>query len=44
MAAMGITGEIAAEQSKGPGTLQLNFIDTLHQLKESDIKNRLKPG
>jgi hydroxyethylthiazole kinase len=42
MAVMGIAGEIAAEQSKGPGTLQLHFLDALYQLKESDIKQRLK--
>jgi hydroxyethylthiazole kinase len=42
MAVMGIAGEIAAEQSEGPGTLQLHFLDALHQLKESDIEQRLK--
>jgi hydroxyethylthiazole kinase len=42
MAVMGIAGEIAAEQSKGPGTLQLHFLDALHQLNKSDIKERLK--
>ncbi len=42
MAVMGIAGEIAAEQSKGPGTLQLHFLDALYQLNESDIKKRLK--
>lgn len=42
MAVMGIAGEIAAEQSKGPGTLQLHFLDALYQLKESDIEQRLK--
>ncbi|MFZ1977796.1 MAG: hydroxyethylthiazole kinase [Bacteroidota bacterium] len=44
MAVMGIAGEIAAEQSKGPGTLQLHFLDALYLLKQSDIKNRLKIG
>jgi hydroxyethylthiazole kinase len=44
MAVMGIAGEIAAEQSKGPGTLQLHFLDALYQLNESDIDKRLKIG
>jgi hydroxyethylthiazole kinase len=44
MAVMGIAGEIAAEQSKGPGTLQLHFLDALYQLTESDIQKRLKIG
>ncbi|CCK79465.1 hydroxyethylthiazole kinase [Desulfobacula toluolica] len=42
MAVMGIAGEIAAEISSGPGTLQVNFIDALYQLSETDIKKRLK--
>lgn len=42
MAIMGITGEIAAESSNGPGSLQINFLDTLYRLNNSDIKNRLK--
>ena len=44
MAVMGIAGEISAEQSKGPGTLQLHFLDALHQLTESEIQKRLKIG
>jgi hydroxyethylthiazole kinase len=44
MAVMGIAGEIAAEQSKGPGALQLHFLDALYQLTESDIQKRLKIG
>lgn len=42
MAVMGIAGEIAAKHSKGPGSLQMHFLDTLYQLNESDIKKRLK--
>jgi len=42
MAVMGIAGEIAAKKAKGPGTLQLYFLDALYQLNESDIKKRLK--
>ncbi len=44
MAVMGICGEMAAEVSKGPGTLQVNFIDRLFGLSGQDIKNRIKIG
>lgn len=39
MAIMGITGEIAAGKSAGPGSLQVNFLDTLYSLSENDILN-----
>lgn len=42
MAVMGIAGEIAAEKSTGPGSVQVNFLDTLYNLKAEDITNRLK--
>lgn len=42
MAIMGITGEIAAEKSNGPGSLQVNFLDTLYYLSEQQIKEYLK--
>lgn len=42
MATMGIAGEIAAEQSTGPGTLQLYFLDAIYKLTESDIRKRLR--
>jgi hydroxyethylthiazole kinase len=42
MALMGIAGEIAAERSGGPGSLQMNFLDVLHGIGESDIQQRLK--
>jgi hydroxyethylthiazole kinase len=41
-AVFGIAGEIAAEQSKGPGSLQLNILDALYQLDETTLKARLK--
>jgi len=44
MAVMGITGEIAAEKSDGPGSLQLNFLDTLYRLDKQIIEQRLNPG
>ncbi|MEI8172669.1 MAG: hydroxyethylthiazole kinase [Deltaproteobacteria bacterium] len=42
MAVMGITGEIAAEDVPGPGSLQLRFLDALYRLSEEDIKRSLK--
>jgi hydroxyethylthiazole kinase len=41
-AVLGVAGEIAAEQSKGPGSLQLNLLDTLYSLDEKELMNRLK--
>jgi hydroxyethylthiazole kinase len=40
MTIMGIAGEIAAEKSPGPGSLQVNFLDALYSLKEDDILAR----
>lgn len=42
MAVMGITGQLAAEKSSGPGSLQVNFIDQLYNLSKNDIKTHLK--
>jgi hydroxyethylthiazole kinase len=42
MAVMGIAGEMAAERSVGPGTLQMHFLDALYLLKKADVENRLK--
>ena len=42
MAVMGITGEIAADTSQGPGSLQQKFLDTLYLLDEQMIQKRLK--
>jgi len=42
MAVMGITGEIAAAQSPGPGTFQVRFLDALYLLEEPDIRARLR--
>jgi hydroxyethylthiazole kinase len=42
MAIMGIAGEIAAETSNGPATLQLNFIDTLYSLTSNEVEKRFK--
>ncbi len=42
MALMGVAGELAAQRSKGPGSLQVNFLDSLYTLRESDFAERLK--
>jgi hydroxyethylthiazole kinase len=42
MAVMGIAGEMAAERSPGPGSLQMNFLDALYALSENDISKRLR--
>jgi len=42
MAVMGIAGEMAAEKSSGPGSFQVQFLDALYILGESDIAGRLK--
>lgn len=44
MAVMGIAGEVAAERAAGPGSLQLHFLDALHNLSEECIGSRLKTG
>lgn len=41
-AVLGVAGEIAAEQSKGPGSLQLNLLDTLYSLDDATLIQRLK--
>ena len=42
MAVMGIAGEMAAEHSPGPGSLQVHFLDALYQLQAGDIASRLR--
>jgi len=42
MAVMGIAGEIAAEQSPGPASFQMHFLDALYRLEEEDIQSRLR--
>ncbi|MGP8308796.1 hydroxyethylthiazole kinase [Vibrio sp. YIC-376] len=41
-AVLGVAGEIAAEQARGPGSLQLTLLDELYQLDEQTLANRLK--
>lgn len=42
MAVMGIAGEMAAKEAKGPGSLQMHFIDALYRMSESDIAALLR--
>lgn len=42
MALMGIAGETAAERSAGPGSLLVHFMDALYNIREQDIRSRLK--
>ena len=42
MALMGIAGEMAAETSAGPGSFETAFLDALYNIREFDIRNRLK--
>lgn len=41
-AVFGVAGEIAAEQAKGPGSLQLAILDVLYTLDEATLAQRLK--
>ncbi|MCA0937476.1 hydroxyethylthiazole kinase [Vibrio alginolyticus] len=41
-AVLGVAGEIAAEQARGPGSLQLTLLDELYQLDEQILAKRLK--
>ncbi|MEY8761620.1 hydroxyethylthiazole kinase [Chryseobacterium tongliaoense] len=42
MTLMGIAGEIAVGESKGPGSLQVNLIDKLYNISEAEFTNHLK--
>ena len=42
MAVLGIAGEMAAEISPGPGSLQMHLLDALFRMEESDIRQRLR--
>jgi hydroxyethylthiazole kinase len=39
---MKVAGELAADKSRGPGTLQLHFYDALYNLTEQDIADHIK--
>ncbi|MDR1180051.1 MAG: hydroxyethylthiazole kinase, partial [Spirochaetales bacterium] len=42
MAVMGIAGELAAREAKGPGSFQVHFLDALYGLRAEDIENLLR--
>jgi hydroxyethylthiazole kinase len=42
MAVMGIAGELAFSVSKGPGSLQMNFLDKLYNMKEEEFYKTLR--
>lgn len=42
MILMGIAGELALKVSNGPGSLQMNFIDTLYNITQKDIETKEK--
>lgn len=42
MATMGICGQLAVQNSNGPASLQMNFIDMLYNLTQEDIEANLK--
>lgn len=44
MAVMGIAGEMAAESSGGPGSLQVGFLDALFRLSVDDMTDRIRIG
>lgn len=41
-AVVGVAGEVAAEMSPGPGSLQLNLLDALYRLDTEALNHRLK--
>jgi hydroxyethylthiazole kinase len=41
MTVMGVAGEMAAERSEGPGSLQMHFLDALYCLTEADLLQRI---
>jgi hydroxyethylthiazole kinase len=42
MAIMGIAGDMAAELSKGPGSFQVHFLDSLYLLTDDILKDKIK--
>jgi hydroxyethylthiazole kinase len=39
---IGVAGELAAERSPGPGSLQMQILDALHQLDEATLTERAR--
>jgi hydroxyethylthiazole kinase len=44
MALLSIAGELAQQQSAGPGSLQVNLLDKLHTLTEAEFYSHLNAG
>ena len=44
MICMGLAGEKAAKNAKGPGSFQMHFLDALYQLNEKDIQQLALPS
>jgi len=42
MAMFGICGELAAERSDGPGSLQVSLLDKLYTLSQTEFANRIR--
>jgi hydroxyethylthiazole kinase len=42
MAITGIAGEMAAEEARGPGSLQMHFLDALYRLDDAEVARRQK--
>ena len=42
MAVMGLCGELAAEESRGPGSFHVAFLDALYRLDEVTVRERLR--
>ncbi len=42
MGLLGVVGELAAKESKGPGSLQMNILDHLHTISEQDFNSTLR--
>jgi hydroxyethylthiazole kinase len=42
MAVMGIAGEMAGADASGPGSFQVQFLDALYRMSETDIQQRFK--
>lgn len=42
MAILGVAGQLAAQESKGPGSLQMHILDKLYNLTEEEFNSTLK--
>jgi len=42
MVTMGIAGEMAAEEARGPGSFQMHFLDALYRLDDNEVARRRK--